>query len=172
MKTQHQPVGFAVALPVALHIGSQRGNVASVVVVVVDKAQFGNAPGALCPLINRIQHAGRGGGRILRIGRQHQHTGYAIGLECIQLRGNGRAAVAHGPAHLHLVLALPQPALQQLGLLVSPEPQRRALRRSRCWAYLAADLAGRVRKIMPCRINSHSKRGISTTRRSLKNSRK
>ena len=36
-------------------------------------------------------------------------------------------------------------------------------------AYLAADLAGRVRKIMPCKIGHHANLGISTTRSSLKN---
>ena len=36
-------------------------------------------------------------------------------------------------------------------------------------AYLAADLAGRTRKMMPCRISIHTSLGISTTRWSDRN---
>jgi hypothetical protein len=39
-------------------------------------------------------------------------------------------------------------------------------------AYLAADLAGRTRKMMPCRISHQMGLGISTTRLSPKNSAK
>ena len=39
-------------------------------------------------------------------------------------------------------------------------------------AYFLADLAGRVRKTMPCSMGSQSRRGRSTTRLSLKNSAK
>ena len=39
-------------------------------------------------------------------------------------------------------------------------------------AYLAADLAGRKRRMMPCRMNHQTSLGISTTRWSLKNSAK
>src|SRR5215208_8032645 len=39
-------------------------------------------------------------------------------------------------------------------------------------AYLRADRAGRTRRITPCSSGSHSARGISTTRGSLRNSRK
>jgi hypothetical protein len=37
-------------------------------------------------------------------------------------------------------------------------------------AYLAADLAGRVRRMMPCRISAQMTRGISTTRGSPRKS--
>ena len=39
-------------------------------------------------------------------------------------------------------------------------------------AYLAAERAGRVRRMKPCRMSHQSARGISTTRGSLRNSRR
>ena len=81
------------------------------VVVVVDKAQLGDAAGLTGPGVDRVKKAGRGGGGILRVGRQHQHAGYAFGLERVQLRGDRRAAVAHGPTHQHFFALFAQPAL-------------------------------------------------------------
>ena len=49
-------------------------------------------------------------------------------------------------------------------------PPAASLRASRCVAYFSADLAGRTRRITPCRISHHSSLGISTTRGSLRNS--
>jgi hypothetical protein len=59
--------------------------------------------------------------------------------------------------------------------LVLGGPQKQRLCSGDPWsvqidAYLAADLAGRVRRITPLRISHHSARGISTTRGSQRNS--
>ena len=79
------------------------------------------------PGIHRIKHAGRGGGAVLRVGRQYQHAGDALGFEQLQLRGNRRVAVAHGVAHLDMVTKRCQLLAQHASLLLCPHLQRRAL---------------------------------------------
>ena len=97
--------------------------------VVVDKAQLRNRAGFLGPHVHRIKHAGRGGGGILRVGRHYQNPCHAVGLQGIELRGNRGAAVAHRPAHHHMVAKLGESRLKQGRLFFSPQFQRRAFRR-------------------------------------------
>ena len=62
MKTHHQHIGVAMRLPVVLHPPGQRGDVAGVVVVMIDKAQFGDVAHLAGPLVHRVPQAGGGGG--------------------------------------------------------------------------------------------------------------
>ncbi len=124
MKTHHELLALAVLLPVREHLLGQSVDVAGVVVVMVHKAQFGHSPGTSRPGVNGIEHAGRGGGGILRVQRQDQNARGAFGLQGIELAGNRRIAVAHGVAHQHRGASFAQPAPQELGLLLGPHGQR------------------------------------------------
>ena len=85
VKTHHQLVGPPIGLPVFLDAGGQGADVARVVVVVVDKAQLGNGAHLARPGVHRVKHAGRGGGRVLGVGRHDQDAGGALGLEFVEL---------------------------------------------------------------------------------------
>ena len=129
MKTHQQLVGSAVGHPVFSDGASQRRNVARIVVVPVDKAKLRDQPGGCRPAVDRVKNTGRGGGRVLRVGRQNQNAAHALRLEHVELGRNGRGAITHGVEHLDLVAALAQPALQKFGLFFGPDFQRRAFRR-------------------------------------------
>ena len=129
MKTHHQLIGLAMRGPVAPDAAGQRRDVGRVVVVVVDEAQFGQVAHLGGPGVDRVKQAGGGGGRVLGIGRQHQHAGYARGLERVQLFGDAGLAVAHGIAHRDLVAGRAHPLLQGLRLLLGPDLEWRAFGR-------------------------------------------
>ena len=129
MKAHHQLVGLAVVLPVRFDGAGQGVDVAGGVVVVVHEPQLGHVAGGGGPGVDGVKHAGRGGGRILRVQRQDEDARGALGLQRIELAGDGRVAVAHGVAHQHRVACLAQPAAQQRGLLGRPVRQGRALGR-------------------------------------------
>ena len=112
VEAEHQLVGAAAGRPVVGHALRQRGDVGRVVVVAVDEAQLGQRAHLLRPGIDRVANAGRGGGRILRVEGQDQDTGAALRLHLVQHRGDGRAAVAHGPAHHHRMAPLAKVARQ------------------------------------------------------------
>ena len=123
VEAHYQLVGLSVGLPVLFDVASQRGDVAGIIVVPVDKTQFGNQPCAARPGIHGVKNAGGSGGGILRVGRQNQQTCHSQVFQHVKLRADRRAAIAHGVVHLDVVPALPQPALQQQGLFFSPQFQ-------------------------------------------------
>ena len=123
MKAHHQLLGLTVQVPVGAHPGGQRGDVAVVVVVVVDEAKFGQAPDFGGPGVDRVKQAGGGGGAVLGVGRHDEHARDALVFEDLELRGDGRVAVAHGVACGHVVAARLQGLAEQLGLLVGPDFQ-------------------------------------------------
>ena len=127
MKAHDQLVGLAVGLPVSLNRLGQGGDVAGVVVVVVDEPEFRQPAHFGRPGVNRIKHAGRGGGAVLGIGGHDQHAGHALFFELLQLRRDRRIAVAHGVAHLHVVAQRSQLLAQHARLPLRPHFQRRAL---------------------------------------------
>ncbi|MNT05982.1 hypothetical protein D3C72_1406300 [compost metagenome] len=126
VKAQHQFFGTALLLPALAHRCGQRGNVARVAVVIVYETQLGEGAHATAPGAHGVDHARRGGGRILRVQRQHQHPAHAFSHEGVELARNGRVAIAHGRPHPHVVPGFAQPAAQQLGLFFGPYGQRRA----------------------------------------------
>mmetsp|Transcript_11282 Transcript_11282/g.21799 ORF Transcript_11282/g.21799 Transcript_11282/m.21799 type:complete len:400 (-) Transcript_11282:395-1594(-) len=129
MKAHHQLLAAPLALPVFTHRLGQRSDVAGVVVVAVDEAQLGQVAGLQRPAGDVVDDAGCGGARVLRIGRQHEHTADALLLERIERRGDRRLAIAHGRRHAHPQPAFAEAALQQLGLGFRPDLQRRAVLR-------------------------------------------
>ena len=124
MKTHHQLFSPAVYSPVPLNAAGQCADVGRVVVVAVDESQLGQVAHLGGPGVDGVKQAGGGGGRILRVSRQHQHPGHALRLEHVQLLGNAGLAIAHGVAHRDVVAGLGQPLLQPAGLLFSPDFQR------------------------------------------------
>ena len=71
-------------------------NVVGVIVVIVDKAQFRVPARAPYPVRDTVEQAGRGGSRILRVQRQHQHPLHPRVQQRLQLSAHRRLAVAHG----------------------------------------------------------------------------
>ena len=124
VETHHQFVTASVRSPMGLDGGGQCVDVTRVVVVAVDEAKLRHGAGARRPAVDRVKQAGRGGGGILRVGRQQQHAVDAVCLEDVELRRNRGAAVTHRPAHQNLLAAPQQHLLQQRRLLFGPEFQR------------------------------------------------
>ena len=124
VKAHHELLGLSVFLPVMANLRGQRMDVASVVVVLVDKAKLGNQPRFGSPGIDGIEHAGRRRRAVLGIRRQNQHPRCAVGFQLVELQGNRRVAVAHGVAHFHVVAAHSEVAAQHGGLLLRPDLQR------------------------------------------------
>jgi len=127
MKAHHQHIALAVRSPVLAHLGGQCADVARIVVVVVDEAQFGHAALAQRPTVHTVKHAGGGGAGVLRVGGQHQDAGHTLGLHGRELTVNGRVAISHGVAHHHLLAMVGEQGLQGLGLAFGPDLQGRAL---------------------------------------------
>ena len=125
VKAHHQVAAHAVGLPVLHHPLGQGLDIAWVVVVAVHKAQLGNVALGLGPVVHRVTDAGRRGAGVLRVQRQNQDARGALGLEGIELLGNGRLAIAHGKAHQHVVAGALHPLLQDLGLAARPVQQGR-----------------------------------------------
>ena len=129
VKAQHQLFGAAMNGPVRRQTLGERGDVARVVVVSVDEAQLGHVANASRPQVDGVVDARRGGRRILRVERQHQHAGHTFGLQLVEYRSDRGRPVAHRVAHRHRVAALAEVAAEQPGLLFRPELQRRTLGR-------------------------------------------
>ncbi len=125
MKTQHQPVGPAVGLPMVADTAGERADVAGVVVIVVHEAHFRQRANPLRPGTDRINDAAGGRARILWVQRQHQNAGDALRLEFVEHCADARVAVAHRKTHQHVVATLAQVAAQHLGLFVGPDQQGR-----------------------------------------------
>ena len=124
MKAQHQLVRTAVRLPMFSDAVGQGVDVARVVVIVVHNAQLGQRTNASGPVAERVDHAGRGGPRILRVQRQHEDAIDVLRLELVEHAGHRRVAVAHREAHRHVVATLTEVATQHLRLFVGPCQQR------------------------------------------------
>ena len=127
VEAQHQLVGSPVQCPVVVDALRERADVAGVVVVVVDEAHLGQVANFLRPLVDRVVHACGRRRRVLRVQRQDEHARHALGLQRVEHRGRRGVAVAHRVAHRDGVTALAQVSAQQLGLLLGPDFQRRAL---------------------------------------------
>ena len=84
------------AFPVRAHATGQGRYVVGVIVVIVDKAQFRVPARAPYPVRDTVEQAGRGGSRILRVQRQHQHPLHPRAQQRLQLSAHRRLAVAHG----------------------------------------------------------------------------
>ena len=120
VKAHDQFLATAVAAPVGLDALGQRVDVGGIVVVAVDEAQLGNMALGAGPVIDGVEHAGRGRARVLRVQRQDEDARGALGLEGIEHAGDGGVSIAHGMAHQHVVPGLAQPAAQQQGLARAP----------------------------------------------------
>ena len=80
MKRHDELFSLTIGQPVRFDFCGQRADVARRVVIVIDEPELGQAAHLTSPGVHRIKHAGRGGGAVLRVGRQDQHSGCAAVL--------------------------------------------------------------------------------------------
>ena len=115
------------SLPMTLYAQRQGVDVGGVVMVVVHEAQLGQVAHLGSPGVDRVEQAGRGGGRVLWVSRHHQDPGHALGLQEVELVCNGLAAIAHGKGDPHPPGAAIHPVLQAPCLPLGPDLEGRAL---------------------------------------------
>jgi hypothetical protein len=108
VKAQHQAVGAAMGLPMVEQALGQRADVAGVVVEVVHAAQFRQGAYPARPVADRIGHARRRRGAVLRVQRQHQDVIDAGALELVEHARDRRVAIPHRRPHQHVLAAFAQ----------------------------------------------------------------
>ena len=116
-------LGLAPEVADALGHGS---NVARVVVKALQEAQRRNAAPLEELAGDHVEHGAAGGGRVLRVHRQHDDARETPVTQVAQGVDHRRVAIAHGPDHLHLPAPLVQLVLQRLGHQLRVDQQRRA----------------------------------------------
>lgn len=127
VEAQQQHLAAALVLPVRLDAPRERLDIAGVVVELVDEAELGHAALRAAPVVDGIDHARGGGGRVLRVALQHEHALDAFGLQRIEPRADRGIGIAHRIAHRHAVAAPAQHVAQALRLPFAPDLERRAL---------------------------------------------
>ena len=65
------------------YLGCKGLDVAVMVVVLVNKAHFGQPTHLKTPAVNVVKHAGGGRAAVLGVGRHDQHAGNALCLELV-----------------------------------------------------------------------------------------
>ena len=116
-------LGLAPEVADALGYGS---DVAGVIVKALQEAQRRNAAPLEELAGNHVKHGTAGGGRVLRVHRQHDDARETPVTQVAQGVDHRRVAIAHGPDHLHLPAPLVQLVLQRLGHQLRVDQQRRA----------------------------------------------
>ncbi len=99
VETHYQFFRAAMFHPVIVDVGSQRLDVACVIVEMFDGADGRRVAHLLQFAEHDVGDGGRGTRRVLRI---HRHDQDALAVLCFQLAqhaGNGRVAIAHGVVH-------------------------------------------------------------------------
>ncbi len=130
VKGEEQPVRLALLGPMGADALRQGGDVARLVVVLVDEAQLRQAAPSRELGGNRIEAGGRGGRRVLRVERQHQDPAGVQVTETGQCRSERGVAVAHPECHPYLPRQKQvEPLLQGRGLAPGDGQQGRALGR-------------------------------------------
>ena len=129
VEAHQQPRRLALLVPQGVEAGGQRTDVAGVIVVSVDRTQFGDAPPRCEFVENGVEGGSRGRRRILRIERKHQEPAAAAAAENSQGGGDRGFAVSHpGEDRDHPADPIAELPLE-IGRLVAPGcNQRRSIR--------------------------------------------